>query len=133
MRENSYRRFLFFFRQKCRHVNLIIYVYFICYLCKIICIFYTKFLSPRRNSLARIHTVKIVKCVLVLFSIYLPRSPELNSQENVWQYIKDHSLTNRIFKNIEEIIDACSGAWNCFASSKKLIMSLIGREWDKIL
>lgn len=65
--------------------------------------------------------------------LYLPpRSPELNSQENVWKYIKDHSLANRTFKNIEEIINACSSAWNCFADSKKLIISLTGREWAKV-
>ena len=65
--------------------------------------------------------------------LYLPpRSPELNSQENVWKYIKDRYLANRTFKNINEIIHACSSAWNCFAASKKLIISLTGREWAKI-
>ena len=33
-----------------------------------------------------------------------PRSPELNSVENVWQFMRDNWLSNRIFKSYEDIV-----------------------------
>lgn len=39
--------------------------------------------------------------------ILLPsRSPELNSVENVWQYLRQNWLSNRVFPNLKAIIDA---------------------------
>ena len=58
-----------------------------------------------------------------------PYSPELNPQEQVWQYLKDRYLSNRVFKNLEEITDACCNAWNEFASEAERIASLTQREW----
>lgn len=36
-----------------------------------------------------------------------PYSPELNPQEQVWQYLKTNYLCNRVFKNLNDILDAC--------------------------
>ena len=58
-----------------------------------------------------------------------PYSPELNPQEQVWQYLKDRYLSNRVFKNLEEITDACCSAWNTFAGQTERIASLTQREW----
>ena len=58
-----------------------------------------------------------------------PYSPELNPQEQVWQYLNDRYLSNRVFKNLEEITDACCNAWNEFASEAERIASLTQREW----
>lgn len=33
-----------------------------------------------------------------------PRSPELNPVENVWQFMRDNWLSNRIFKDYEDIV-----------------------------
>ena len=33
-----------------------------------------------------------------------PRSPELNPVENVWQFMRDNWLSNRIFKSYEDIV-----------------------------
>jgi len=36
-----------------------------------------------------------------------PRSPELNSQENIWQFMRQNWLSNRIFKSFDDIVDHC--------------------------
>ena len=36
-----------------------------------------------------------------------PRSPELNPVENVWQFMRDNWLSNRIFKSYEDIVALC--------------------------
>ena len=34
-----------------------------------------------------------------------PYSPELNPTEKLWQYIKDHTIKNRIYKTLHELED----------------------------
>eukprot|EP01037_Dinobryon_pediforme_P018074 gene18074-18313_t len=34
-----------------------------------------------------------------------PRSPELNPVENLWQFMRDNYLSDRIFKNYDDIVD----------------------------
>jgi transposase len=41
-----------------------------------------------------------------------PKSPELNPVENIWQFMRDNWLSNRIFKSYEDILDHCCYAWN---------------------
>ena len=41
-----------------------------------------------------------------------PRSPELNPVENVWQFMRDNWLSNRICKSYEDIVALCCQAWN---------------------
>jgi transposase len=44
--------------------------------------------------------------------IFLPsRAPELNPVENVWQYLRQNWLSNTVFENYDEIIDAACDAW----------------------
>ena len=38
-----------------------------------------------------------------------PRSPELNPVENIWQFMRDNWLSNRIFKSYEDLVDHCCG------------------------
>jgi transposase len=35
-----------------------------------------------------------------------PYSPELNPTEKLWQYIKDHTIKNRIYKTLLELENA---------------------------
>jgi hypothetical protein len=35
------------------------------------------------------------------------RAPELNSQENIWQFMRQNWLSNRIFKSFDDIVDHC--------------------------
>lgn len=58
-----------------------------------------------------------------------PYSPELNPQEQVWQYLKDTHLANRTFEKHNDIIEACCKAWNAFAAMPELIQSLTSRDW----
>ena len=41
-----------------------------------------------------------------------PRSPELNPVENIWQFMRDKWLSNRVFTSYDDIVDHCCEAWN---------------------
>ena len=58
-----------------------------------------------------------------------PRSPELNPVENLWQFIRDNWLSNRIFKSYEQIVDICCRAWNRVIDQPWTIMSIGLRDW----
>ena len=58
-----------------------------------------------------------------------PYSPELNPQENVWQYLRQNYLANRVFDNYETIVDACCDAWNSLIKQPDRITSIASREW----
>ena len=53
-----------------------------------------------------------------------PRSPELNPMENVWQFVRDNWLSNRIFDFYEEIVDQWCDAWNKLVAQPWSIMSI---------
>jgi len=58
-----------------------------------------------------------------------PRAPELNPVENIWQFMRDNWLSNRIFKSYEDIVDLCSEAWNNLLDQPWKIMSIGHRKW----
>ena len=58
-----------------------------------------------------------------------PRAPELNSQENIWQFMRQNWLSNRIFKSFDDIVDHCCYAWNILIDQPWKIMSIARREW----
>ena len=58
-----------------------------------------------------------------------PRSPELNPVENVWQFMRDSWLSNRIFKSHNDIVDHCCQAWNKLIDQPWKIISIGQREW----
>ena len=58
-----------------------------------------------------------------------PYSPELNAQENVWQYLRHNYLAGRIFDTYDDIVDACCTAWNALTSVKGQIKSIASRDW----
>ena len=37
---------------------------------------------------------------------------QLNSQENIWQFMRQNWLSNRVFKSFDDIVDHCCYAWN---------------------
>lgn len=57
------------------------------------------------------------------------KSPELNPQENVWQFMRDNWLSNRIFSSYADIVDHCCYAWNKLVDEPWRIMSLGIRSW----
>lgn len=58
-----------------------------------------------------------------------PRSPELNPVENLWQFIRDNWLSNRVFKDYVDIVDQCCRAWNRLVDQPWKIMSIGLRDW----
>lgn len=58
-----------------------------------------------------------------------PRSPELNPVENIWQYLRQNWLSNRVFEDYEGILDAACAAWNKLLEQPRAIMSIGIRDW----
>jgi transposase len=58
-----------------------------------------------------------------------PRSPELNPVENVWQFMRDNWLSNRVFPTYDDIVALCSEAWNKLIDQPWRIMSIGIRQW----
>ena len=58
-----------------------------------------------------------------------PRAPELNPQENIWQFMRQNWLSNRIFKSFDDIVDHCCYAWNTLIDQPWKIMSIARRDW----
>ncbi len=55
--------------------------------------------------------------------------PELNPAENVWQYMRDNWLSNRVFASYVDLVDHCCGAWNKLIERPWTIMSIGLRDW----
>jgi len=58
-----------------------------------------------------------------------PYSPELNAMEQIWQWIKNHFLSNQCYENYAAIVYRASHAWNELSKNMKLVKSIIHREW----
>ena len=58
-----------------------------------------------------------------------PYSPELNPMEQVWQWLRQHELANKCFKNYEDIVTQCSQAWNTFIEDTARVKKLCWRNW----
>ena len=61
-----------------------------------------------------------------------PRSPELNPTENVWQYMRQNWLSNRVFTSYDDILALCAEAWNKLTDRPWTIMSIATRDWASI-
>lgn len=65
--------------------------------------------------------------------IFLPsRAPELNPVENVWLYLRQTWLSNRVFDTYEAIIEAACEAWNKLMAQPQAITSIGTRDWAHI-
>ena len=58
-----------------------------------------------------------------------PRCPELNPAENIWQYMRQNWLSNRVFKSYKDILDHCCDAWNKLVALPATITSVGLRAW----
>jgi transposase len=58
-----------------------------------------------------------------------PKSPELNPVENIWQFMRDNWLSNRVFKSYDDILEHCCFAWNKLIDMPWKIMSIGTRDW----
>lgn len=58
-----------------------------------------------------------------------PKSPELNPVENIWQFMRQNWLSNRIFASYDDILDHCCHAWNKLVDQPWRITSIGMRDW----
>ena len=58
-----------------------------------------------------------------------PKCPELNPVENIWQFMRDNWLSNRVFTSYENLLDHCCYAWNTLIDQPWRIMSIGLRDW----
>jgi hypothetical protein len=65
--------------------------------------------------------------------LHLPASsPELNPMEPVWQYLRQNTLANRVFRAYQQIVDACCDAWTFFSNDTDLVTSVSSRDWAQV-
>jgi len=58
-----------------------------------------------------------------------PKSPELNPVENIWQYMRQNWLSNRVFDTYDDILTAACDAWKNLLTDPKTITSIGTRNW----
>jgi DDE superfamily endonuclease len=76
------------------------------------------------------HRTKKLKWPANISPLFIPPGcPELNAAENIWQYLRQTYLSNRVFANYEGILDAASDAWNRLLAEGGRITSIATRDW----
>jgi transposase len=60
-----------------------------------------------------------------------PYSPELNPVENIWQFLRQNFLSNRVFDSYEAIVAACCEAWNQLIAQPDRVRSITSRDYTK--
>jgi transposase len=58
-----------------------------------------------------------------------PKCPELNPTENIWEFMRDNWLSNRIYKSYDDIVDQCCDSWNKLINQPWRITSIGLRDW----
>ena len=61
-----------------------------------------------------------------------PYSPELNRVENIWQYLRQNRLANRVFDSYDAIVTACCDAWNALLAIPERVASITSRVWAQV-
>lgn len=76
------------------------------------------------------HTTGKLKMPRNISIILLPsRSPELNPVENIWQYLRQNWLSNRVFPTYGDILDVGCEAWSRLIAQPETITSIGMRNW----
>ena len=60
-----------------------------------------------------------------------PKSSKLNPVENIWQYMRDNWLSNRVFASYDAIVDHCCDAWNRLVEQPWRVISIGLRDWAR--
>jgi len=58
-----------------------------------------------------------------------PRAPELNPTENIWQFMRDNRLSNRVCLNYDDIVAHCCESWYKLIDQPWRIRPIGLREW----
>jgi transposase len=56
-----------------------------------------------------------------------PYSPELNPVERLWAYLRSHYLSNRLYRDYDDLFQACGVAWNQLTPEQ--LSSICRTEW----
>ena len=56
-----------------------------------------------------------------------PYSPELNPAERIWEFLREHYLSNRVYKNYNHLFDQTAAAWNKLDEAR--LKTLCGAGW----
>jgi len=59
------------------------------------------------------------------------KCPELNPVENIWQFMRENWLSNRVFTSYENIVELCCEAWNKLVDQPWRIMTIGRRKWTR--
>jgi putative transposase len=79
------------------------------------------------------HTTRKLKLPDNLTLVPLPPAcPELNAAENIWQYLRQTYLANRVFESYAAILDAAQCAWRKLLNEVGRIASIATRQWATI-
>jgi transposase len=62
-----------------------------------------------------------------------PYCPELNPVENIWQYLRQNFLANRVFDSYLDIVDACCAAWRALTNLTGKIRKIASRTWVTVI
>jgi len=84
-----------------------------------------------RNQCGWLHRYLSVDGAAITLVPIPARCSELNPAENLWRFMRDNWLSNRVLGSCEEIVDHCCGAWNKLADQTWRIVSPGRREWTK--
>ena len=49
--------------------------------------------------------------------------------ENIWQFLRQNFLSNRVYDGFDAIVDACCAAWNALIALPERIQSIAQRRW----
>ena len=75
------------------------------------------------------HTTRKLKPPSNLTLVPLPPAcPELNAAENIWQYLRQTYLSNRVFETYTAILDACQDAWRKLLAEVGRVASIATRN-----
>ena len=58
-----------------------------------------------------------------------PYAPELNAMEQIWEWIKNHFLSNQCYGVYEDIVTMACFAWNQLSKDVDLVKSIMHRDW----
>ena len=61
-----------------------------------------------------------------------PYSPELNSMENVWEYLRANKLSIRVWDSYDAILEACREAWTFLMNDPCRVASITRRDWATV-
>ena len=73
--------------------------------------------------------VRVAATSLCLRAGRYPPPWDLNPVENIWQFIRENWLSNRIFTSYRDILDHCCYAWNRLIDQPWHITSFALRDW----